>query len=83
MLMTSSEQEKHLLIQIQLFQLKAVLVPNVSAKFILFSVIFYTQKSKDEMFHFAAILNFDALYENMLQKINHFSLAYQKSCLEH
>ena len=29
----------------------------------LFSVIFYTQKSKDEMFHFAAILNFDALYE--------------------
>ena len=33
MFMTSSEQEKHLLIQIQLFQLKAVLVPNVSAKF--------------------------------------------------
>ena len=33
MSMTSSEQEKHLLIQIQLFQSKAVLVPNVSAKF--------------------------------------------------
>ena len=33
MLMTSSEQEKHLLIQIQRFQLKAVFVLNVSAKF--------------------------------------------------
>ena len=33
MLMTSSEQEKHLLIQVQLFQLKAVPVQNVSAKF--------------------------------------------------
>ena len=33
MLMTSSEQEKHLLIQIQLFQPKAVFVLNVSAKF--------------------------------------------------
>ena len=33
MFMTSSEQEKYLLIQIQLFHSKAVLVPNVSAKF--------------------------------------------------
>ena len=33
MLMTSSEQEKHLLIQIQLFQSKAVFVLNVSDKF--------------------------------------------------
>ena len=33
MLMTSSEQEKHLLIQIQLYQSKAVFVLNVSAKF--------------------------------------------------
>ena len=33
MLMTSSEQDKHLLIQIQFFQSKGVLVPNVSAKF--------------------------------------------------
>ena len=33
MLMTSSEQEKHLLIQIQLFQSKAVFVLNVSSKF--------------------------------------------------
>ena len=33
MLMTSSEQERHLLIQIQLFESKAVSVLNVSAKF--------------------------------------------------
>ena len=33
MLMTSSEQEKHLLIQIQLFQSKAMFVLNVSTKF--------------------------------------------------
>ena len=33
MFMTSSEQERHLLIQIQLSRSKAVLVPNVSAKF--------------------------------------------------
>ena len=33
MLMMSLEQEKHLLIQIQLFQSKAVFVPNVSATF--------------------------------------------------
>ena len=33
MLMTSSEQEKHLLIQIQHFQSKAVFVLNVSANF--------------------------------------------------
>ena len=33
MVMTPSEQEKHLLIQIQLFQSKAELVLNVSAKF--------------------------------------------------
>ena len=33
MLMTLSEQEKHLLFQIQLFQSKAVFVVNVSAKF--------------------------------------------------
>ena len=33
MLMTSSEQEKHLLIQIQLFQSKAVFVLNVFGKF--------------------------------------------------
>ena len=33
MLMMSSEQEKHPLIQIQLFQSIAVSVPNVSAKF--------------------------------------------------
>ena len=33
MLMTSSEQGEHLLIQIQLFQSKAVFVLNVSAKF--------------------------------------------------
>ena len=32
MMMTSSEQEKHLLIQIQLFQSKAAFVLNVSAK---------------------------------------------------
>ena len=32
MLMTSSEQEKHLIIQIQLFQSKAAYVLNVSAK---------------------------------------------------
>ena len=31
--MTSSEQEERLLIQIQLFQSKALLVLNVSAKF--------------------------------------------------
>ena len=31
--MTSSEQEEHLLIQIQLFQSKTVFVLNVSAKF--------------------------------------------------
>ena len=29
------------------------------------------------MFHFAATLNFDALYEKYAAKINHFSLAYQ------
>ena len=33
MLMTSSKQDKHLFIQIQLFQSKAVFVLNVSAKF--------------------------------------------------
>ena len=33
MLMTSSEQEKHLLIQIQLIQSKAVFMLNVFAKF--------------------------------------------------
>ena len=33
MLMTSSEQEKRLLFQIQLFQSKAVVVLNVSAKY--------------------------------------------------
>ena len=33
MLIISSEQEKHLLIQIQLFHSKAVFVLNVSAKF--------------------------------------------------
>ena len=33
MFMTTSEQEKHLLIQIQLFQSKAAFVLNVSAKF--------------------------------------------------
>ena len=33
MLMTASEQEKHLLIQIQLFQSKAVFVINVSVNF--------------------------------------------------
>ena len=33
MLMTPSEQEKHLLIQIQLFQSKAVSVLNAPAKF--------------------------------------------------
>ena len=33
MLMTSSEQEKQLLIQIQFFKSKAVFVLNVSAKF--------------------------------------------------
>ena len=33
MFMTSSEQEKHLLIHIQLFQSTKVLVPNVSARF--------------------------------------------------
>ena len=32
-MITSSEQEKHLLIEIQLFQSKAVFVLNVSAKF--------------------------------------------------
>ena len=32
-MMTSSEQEKHLLIQIKLFQSKAAFVLNVSAKF--------------------------------------------------
>ena len=33
MLMTSSEQEKHLLIQIQVYQSKALFVLNVSTKF--------------------------------------------------
>ena len=33
MLMTSSEQEKHLLIQIELLRSKAVFVLNISAKF--------------------------------------------------
>ena len=33
MVRTSSEQEKHLLIQVQLFQSKAAFVLNVSAKF--------------------------------------------------
>ena len=33
MLMTSSEQEKHILIRIQLLQSKAVFVLNVSTKF--------------------------------------------------
>ena len=33
MLLTSSEQKKHLLIQIQHFQSKALFVLNVSAKF--------------------------------------------------
>ena len=31
--MTSSEQEKHVLIQIELFQAKAIFVLNVSVKF--------------------------------------------------
>ena len=33
MLMTLSEQEKHLLIEIQVYQSKALFVLNVSAKF--------------------------------------------------
>ena len=38
MLMTSSEQEKHLFITIQLFQSKEVFVLNVSSKFEFYQV---------------------------------------------